>query len=325
VRILVTGATGFIGAALARWLCRRGDAVRALVRATSHTAPLQALGVELFPGDLADGDRLRAAVEGCELVFHLAGAVKALRARDFFPANADGTRRLAEACARASRPPRLIYVSSLAAAGPAGPGRPRREEDDPGPVSAYGLSKLAGEQALRALADRVEASIVRPPVVYGPGDREFVSRLEGMVRRRVVLQAGLGERRYSLVHVEDLCQGLLAVAVRGRRVGPGGSEGIYFLDDGEEHTWTEIARDACAILGRRATNLSVPIFLAVAAAAGAALGSALTRRPSILSFDKLRELRQAAWTCSSERARRELGYLPAFPLEAGLRNALGAG
>jgi nucleoside-diphosphate-sugar epimerase len=317
MRVLVTGASGFIGAALARRLRERGDEVRALVRPTSVTAALEELGVELVRGD-----RLAAAVEGCELVFHLAGAVKALRSRDLFAVNAEGTRRLAEACARAERPPRLVHVSSLAAAGPATAGRPRREEDPPEPVSDYGASKLGGERAVRSVADRLEASIVRPPIVYGPGDRELLPRLAQMARAGVVVQAGLGEKRFSLVHVEDLCQGLLAVAERGRRVGREGSDGIYFLDDGAEHTWADVGRAACAAMGRRAVQLRLPSFVGIAAAAGSALVAAVTGVPSILSFDKLKEMRQAAWTCSSERARRELGYVPRFPLDAGLRDAL---
>jgi dihydroflavonol-4-reductase len=322
MRVLVTGASGFIGTALAQRLRRRGDEVRALVRPTSATAALERLGVELVRADLADPERIRAALEGCELVFHLAGAIKALRRRDFFAVNAGLTRRVAEACARASGRPRLVYVSSLSAAGPATPERPCREEDVPHPVSLYGQSKLAGEQALRELAPRLAACIVRPPIVYGPGDREFVPMLARMARLGLIVQVGRGERRCSLVHVDDLCQGLLAAAERGGRVEPAGSSGIYFLDDGTEHRWEDIGRAACASVGRRAVELRLPMFLGVVAAGPATLAAMLSRKPTMLSFDKLKEVRQAAWTCSSERARRELGYAPDVPLEAGLKQAI---
>jgi len=322
MRVLVTGASGFIGTALTRTLRERGDEVRALVRPTSATATLESLGVDLVRVDLSDVDRIFEALHGCELVFHLAGAVKALRPRDFFPVNAEATRRVAEACARASSPPRLIYLSSLAAGGPASPGRPRREEDAPHPVSLYGESKLAGERAVRELAGRLHASIVRPPIVYGPGDREFVPMVARMARLGLVLQAGQDERRYSVLHVEDLCRGLLAVAERGSRVEPEGSGGIYYLDDGAEHRWEDIGRAACTALGRRAVELRLPMFFAVLAAARGAVAASLSRKPAMLSFDKLKEVRQATWTCSSERARREVGYEPRVPLETGMRQAL---
>jgi len=320
VRILVTGATGFIGGGLARQLVARGDRVRALVRTSSRTRELAQLGVELVHGDVADPASLRGAVEGCEGVVHLAGAVKALSAAELFRANADGTRNVAEACARTGC--RLVYVSSLAAAGPALCGRPRTEEDLPAPVSRYGQSKLAGEEAVRVVSGRAPASIVRPPVVYGPGDKELMPQLLRMARLGVVFRAGFGPKRFSLVHVEDLCRGLVAVLDRGRRVDEEGDAGIYFLDDGTDRSWDEIALAACAAAGRRARVVPLPEAASALAAVGATLVAALTRRPNILSFDKVREMRQAAWTCTSGRARRELGYAPRFGLEEGMADAV---
>ena len=321
VRVLVTGATGFIGAALAEGLVARGDRVRALVRATSRTAALERLGVELARGDVCDPSTLGTAVDGCDVVVHLAGAVKAIRSREFFLANGEGTLHVAEACARAARPPRLVYVSSLAAAGPASGGRPRSEDDPPAPVSRYGESKLAGERAVRALAGQLEACIVRPPIVYGPRDSELMPQLLRMARLGVVVRAG-PEKRYSLVHVSDLCDGIVAVVDRGRSVGRDGSGGTYFLDDGESHSWDEIALAACSAAGRRARVVRVPELTSALLVGGATLVAALTRKASILSFDKLREMREPTWTCTSERARRELGYAPRFPLAEGMANAV---
>jgi len=321
MRVLVTGASGFIGMALTRHLRERGHQVRALVRPTSATVALENMGVELVHGGLANVESIEVAAEGCEVVFHLAGKVKALRPRDFFLVNAEGTYRVAEACARANSHPRLVYVSSIAAAGPAEAGRPVREEDAPQPVSAYGQSKLEGERAVRSFAGCLGASIVRPPIVYGPGDREFVPLLAWMARHGLVVQIGRGGS-YSVVHVDDLCRGLLAVAERGSLVEVEGNAGIYYLDDGAEHRWEDIGWAACAALGRRAVKLRLPMVVAVAAAARATVLGYLTRKPQMLSFDKLKEVRQIAWTCSSDRARHELGYVPSVSLEVGLKQAL---
>ena len=147
-----------------------------------------------------------------------------------------------------------------------------------------------------------------------------------MARLGLVFRAGFGEKRFSLVHVEDLCRGLVAVIDRGARVeaeGQGqGWAGVYFLDDGTDRSWDEIALAACAAVGRRARVVPLPEAVSALAAAGATLVAALTRRPNILSFDKVREMRQAAWTCTSERARRELGYAPRFGLKDGMADAV---
>lgn len=320
MRVLVTGATGFIGGRLAGRLAAAGHQVRALVRDPARAAPLAALGVELAPGDLGDPRSLAAAVDGCALVVHLAGLVKALSAADFFRVNAEGTRALARACAGARPRPRLVLVSSLAAAGPS-PGRPRREEDPPAPVSRYGESKLAGEAAARELAGRLETVVLRPPAVYGPGDRELLPLLFGMARLGVILKAGWGEKRYSVLHVDDLCRAVLAAAERGKAVGRWGPEGTYFLSDGGEYRWEEIGRAAADALPARAVVVPLPELLSSAVAAAASLLSALSRRPAVLGLDKLREMRQPAWTCAIDRAVRELGFEPALPLAEGMRDA----
>ena len=322
MRVLVTGATGFIGGALASLLAARGDRVRALVRSASRTAPLEALDVELARGDVADPASLRAAVEGCQAVVHLAGAVKALRDRDLFQANGEGTRHLVAACVAAPARPRLVYVSSLAAAGPSPSGRPRTEDDPAAPVSRYGESKLAGERAVRLAAGAIAASIVRPPVVYGPGDKELMPQLLRMARLGLVVRAGSQEKKFSVVHVADLCQGILDVLDRGLPVGAAGGEGTYFFEDGADRSWDEIALAACDALGRHARVLALPEVVSTAAAAAASALSALTRRPSVLSLDKLREIRETAWTCSSARARRELGWAPRFALREGMADAV---
>ena len=321
MRVLLTGATGFIGTALAEHLVRRGDAVRALVRQASRTSDLERLGVELARGDVNDPASLPAAVKDCDHVFHLAGAVKALTAEDLFRANAGGTRNVAAACARLARPPVLVYVSSLTAAGPAVAGRPRSEDDPPAPVSMYGESKLAGEEAVRDLSDRIEASIVRPPIVYGPRDKELVPQLMRMARLGVIVRAG-PQKRYSIVHVSDLCEAIVAVAERGRRVRSTGSEGTYFVEDGSLHTWDEIALAACAAFGTRARVIALPEVAGVLVAVGSSVLATLTGTPSILSFDKMKEVRQPAWTCTSERAAREVGYAPRLALAEGMRGAV---
>ena len=151
-KVLVTGATGFIGEHLVAALAARGDAITCLVRNSSHTDSLLAQRARLVLGDVTDGKGLSAAVAGQQVVYHLAGCTRALKSRQFYEVNAQGVTHIARACAEQETPPILVSVSSLAAAGPAIGERPRVESDPPEPVSDYGRSKRSGEQAAESFA-----------------------------------------------------------------------------------------------------------------------------------------------------------------------------
>ncbi|MFI9580656.1 NAD-dependent epimerase/dehydratase family protein [Streptomyces sp. NPDC052236] len=326
MKYLVTGATGFVGLHLVRHLLERGHTVAALVRdqqGPARTPP----AVRVLYGDLATGHGLRAAVDeasGTDCVLHLAGTVMATRPDGYAPVNAHGTRLLCEALAELETPPRLVYCSSLAAAGPSLPGRPRRETDPPRPVSAYGRSKLAGERALHAMADRVPGVIVRPPIVYGPGDTQFLPTVLAMVRGGALLTCGTGPRQYSLIHVDDLCHALLAAAERGATVQRSPSpRGVYHVSDGVHHRYEDIGAAVAAWVGRRPPRIvPVPRGAMMAAAWSAELAARVRDRPSMFARDKIRELCRAAWTCTTEQAARELGFTAAVVWPTGLTDAL---
>ncbi|MGW8374812.1 NAD(P)-dependent oxidoreductase [Streptomyces sp. ODS28] len=341
MRVLVTGATGFVGSHLVRRLAQGGHQVGVLVRDPARLAA-DAPVDRVVRGDVASGAGLAEAVRDVECVFHLAAAVKAPSPAGYEQVNGQGTRRLLGALRHLPASPRLVYCSSLAAAGPSLDGRPRAECAPPAPVSHYGRSKLSGELALRAAAGWLDAVIVRPPIVYGPGDREFVPALRSMVAAGLLLTCGRGPRRYSLVHVGDLCRALHAAGegterLEGTRAGAGAGtgaargdhasagRGVYQVSDGEVHTYEGIGRELAHALGRRAPRtLPVPPALAQAAAwAGESAARALGRT-TMLNRDKLREARQQDWTLAIDRAVRELRFTPLTGLREGLAGVLGA-
>src|SRR5947209_4892788 len=208
--ILVTGGTGFIGAHLVKRLTASGQTVRCLVRRQASPRNLPA-GVETVYGNLITGEGLPDALRGADTVIHLAGVTKALAPADYYAGNALATRNLAGAMAHArdGRRARLVHVSSLAAIGPSLDGEPIDENAEPHPLSHYGKSKLEAEQAVRELAP--DAMIVRPPVVYGPGDKDVFQLLKSISKGLVVHIAG-GERWFSAIYVEDLVEGLITAA-----------------------------------------------------------------------------------------------------------------
>jgi len=321
VRWLITGATGFIGTTLAERLLGRGDEVRALVREPARADELRTMGAQVVRGDVSRPETLADSVPDVDVVVHLAGLVKAVTQEQLFSVNSEGTRSLVEVAARSGRP-KFVLVSSLAAAGPSVPGRPRKETDRPAPVSAYGQSKLAAEQAVRSFASALYASIVRPPIVYGPRDKEFLPSLFKLARTGLVLKSGRGDKRYSIIHVNDLVELVIAVAERGARVDEAGSTGVYFGDDGVEYTWEGLARGALGALGRRGVVVPVPEFVTWMAAGAATATAHLTGRAAILSLDKMMEIREPAWTCTSAKARRDLGWMPRVSFIEGMRDAV---
>lgn len=326
MRVLVTGASGFIGRHLCRLLVRRGHSVLALVRRSSAKAALEEAGVRFAYGDLATGEGLDGAVVEADWVFHLAGLTKARAEAELHEVNARGTERLLAALLRRPPPPKLILCSSLAAAGPARPGRPRREADAAAPISAYGRSKLAGEEVLRRHRAAVPSLIVRPPIVYGPEDHELIPSFVTMLKAGVLLKSGFKRKEYSLVHVADLCDALVAAAERGRPLAPDGgdpSRGVYFVSDGGAYAWDEICRAMARAWGKPGMPvLPLPEWAGYPALAVLQLRALFGGPPPALTLDKLREMAAEAWTCSAERAAQELGFTPAYPLERGLQETL---
>ena len=218
MKAFVTGATGFVGSHLAAALVERGDTVVCLARRPEQAAFIASLGALVAPGALEDGAALSAALSDAEVVYHVAGLTAAPSEQAFLEVNEAGTRRLIEAAHRAApHLQRFVYVSSIAAVGPA-PRGGRLAEDAPcRPVTAYGRSKLAGEAVVRR-SPALPWSIVRPGVVYGPRDRELL-RLFRITRLGFAPVFGLGHQQVSIVHVVDLAEAIVRAALEPRALG----------------------------------------------------------------------------------------------------------
>jgi nucleoside-diphosphate-sugar epimerase len=283
--------------------------------------------VELVSGDLLAPASLDKAARGVEVVYHLAGATLVLRPEDYQSVNVTGTQNLAEACARQLSPPRFIHVSSLAASGPSPNGRPVAEDGEPAPVSAYGRSKLASEQTLRAFAHRLPVTIARPPAVFGPGDRHTLGLLRA-ARCRVMVVPGTKSYPMSWLYVRDLIEALLRAGERGRHLttkdeagNPG--QGVYFVALDERATLVEFATLGARILGaRRVAALHLPCSVCkMLARMNDVLARSLSR-PRLLTSDKMCEALAGPWICAADKARRELGFECQTGLEEGLRLAV---
>lgn len=325
-RVLVTGATGFIGHHLAQHLVERGDQVRCLVRRRPLRVgdPLPS-AVEYAVGDITVRESLDAAVAGIETVYHLAGATLTVHPSTFRLVNSRGTRHLAEACASCSVPPTFVYISSLAAAGPTHH-RPRSEDCPPCPVSEYGRSKLGGERNLRAMAGRLSVTILRPPCVFGPGER-FMLKLLHQVRWGFSMRPGHRVFRLSWIYVADLVEAMVLAAERGCRLLPGAApndeRGVYYVALDTCHTVTGFADLLAEVLDRQKHwDICVPPILCWLGAYVNDCRAQLTGRVFWLNSDKLREALAGSWICDASKAKRELGFVCRTDLMTGLRTTI---
>jgi len=315
MNILVTGATGFIGQQLIPALLSHGWRVRGLARRPDRIPADMAQTVEWVYGDLRSSPIQSEFIEGCDWIFHCAGAIRARRTRDFLLTNYLGTRRLIEALLKSPHPrPAILFLSSLAAAGPSQPHMPKTEDQPCFPVSAYGYSKLAAEALLRHHRLDFTSVILRPGIVYGPGDRETL-RLFRLARHRLTFQPGFQTPFYSLIHVDDLVRMMIRCASIPVAAGE-----IFFAADNETgHPLREIIR--LAALRPEASRLTCPVPLSMIhfTAAIASLVSQTGARPGIFNLDKYREMRCPNWVCNPSKAEAQLGFKTTVGLSAGLR------
>lgn len=308
--VVVTGATGFIGTNLTTALLKRGCQVRAITRSRAGASRASCVGIDVHSGDLADEDFVRSACRDVSHVFHLAGVVAPGSQAEADRVNVTLTGRLAAALARLTRPPVLVHVSSLAAAGPADPRSPKRESDVAEPRSCYGRSKLAAERLLRTFADRLRITVVRPPAVFGAWDRNLLE-FHRAVRWRINPVVISRRFCYSIVHVADLVQGLLAAAEQGARLtgSDDDSAGVYFVADPTPISMPELAAHVAASVGRPApVSLLLPAPLCWTVAGAAEAWGLWSRRRTFFNLDKMREASAGSWVCDPTRARVELGF-----------------
>lgn len=313
-RVLITGANGFVGARLAAELVRRGDEVTCLVRTTSRLDRLKGDGFRLAYGDVTDPASLVAPTAEQDYVFHVAGRIKALRPRQMYEVNEEGTRNVIAACAEQPRPPVVVSVSSLAAAGPSPRGRLRMPEDPLCPVSHYGMSKRRGEMAAEQFADRVPITILRPAIVFGEWDPVSFELFRIPARSRLHTVPGYLPNRFSIIHVDDLVEVMLRAAERGRRLPPPGNrgktpctQGYYFAASPEHPTYYQLGRLVARALGHWVGILPFPTMAVwLVATCGEMIGQ-IRRRPLFLDLDKAREATAGSWACSPQAVLGELG------------------
>ena len=321
--VFVTGSNGFIGSHLIAYLLARGDRVTGLVRHGSDLRSLSPL-FEAYPdqlrlvvGDLRDPDSLGAGLADAELIFHLGAVLLGTSEEEFRETNVDGTRNLLEAVQRLSngRLRRLVYTSSLAAAGPAPTPAPIDETVSPHPVSWYGQTKLGGEDQVRRVSQQgLPTTIVRLAPVYGEREYLLARPTFPVVRMGIMPQIGVPDPVLSFVYVGDVVRGIVAAAESAATVG-----NLYFLADPRPYPSREVLT---AIADGFGSRLRIPIV--VPSQSLLVLGPIaewihlMTGEKPLATRDKAREGQYPYWTCSPELARQTFGWQSEVSLEKGM-------
>ena len=317
--ILVTGGSGFLGSHIIEQLSQSGRSVRALVRRSSDTKFLRSLSnVELIDGAVDDPASLERAVQGVEAVVHSAGLVKARNLEEFMRVNARGTDNLLNACLPiAGSLKRFVQISSITVGGPSDVyGNPVSVDALPRPVTDYGRSKLAAEKSVLSHKDRLKVTVIRPPAIYGPRDREILAFFKS-IKLGVLPLLGSPQSKLSMTFGPDCARACIRAIDADVASGS-----VFAVDDGAVHTMAELISEAESAMGKRAF-LRIPLPRRVVE--GAALMSEsygkLTNRAMMLTRDKCNELFDQ-WVCDGSKAQAELGFTPSVSFSQGVKQTV---
>jgi len=314
VKALVTGATGFIGSHLVDLLLQKNYSVRCLIRKSSNTQWLDGTSAEYVYGDLFNTDALREAVNGVHYVYHAAGLTKAKTKEEYYLGNVTGTKNVLDAVVTCNPSiTRFIHISSQAAVGPSESKRPITEETAPHPLTTYGKSKWMAEEECLKVAHSIPITIVRPPAVYGPRDKDILEFFKTM-NKGLQPVVGFEEKYVSLIHVSDLVRGFVMAAEHANTVGQ-----TYFITSKDVYGWKEIGEITRKVMNRRVLRLRIPEFGVFIVAAFAEFFSAFSLQPALINFEKARDMVQDYWTCDASKAKRDFGFEQEISLEEGIR------
>ncbi len=317
MKALVTGSTGFIGSHLVDKLIARDYKVSCLIRKSTKLEYINGLPVELVNADYGDIDSLRPAVEGMDYVFHIGGVTKAKDKREYFLANHQTTKNLLAAVQKYNPGiKRFVLASSLTAVGP-GAGTEPVDEDAPyHPITTYGKSKMEAEKECLANMPSMPITIIRPPAVYGPRDKDIFEFFNS-VNKHFIPLSGFGRKVLSFVHAYDLVDGIITAAEHPKAAGQ-----VYFITNEDVFDWGMLGDIAKRELNTWAIKAKIPHFGLYTVAGISELVARVRNKAALINIEKARDGVQSNWLCSPKKALNELGFKTRLSLEEGVANTI---
>ena len=321
-RVLITGASGFIGSFIVEEALQRGMEVWAAVRKSSSREWLQDDRIHFIELNLSSEDDLKSQLKDhvFDYVVHAAGVTKCLKKEQFYQVNTEGTRHLVYALLSLQMPiKRFVYLSSLSIFGAIReqlPYLPIREDDEPQPNTEYGKSKLAAEDILEAVTDKLPYVILRPTGVYGPREKDYFLMVKS-IQSHTDFSVGFKRQDITFVYVKDVVQAVFLAMEHGK------SGRCYFLSDGQVYQSSTFSDLIIRELGNPwCLRIKAPIWvLRIVTFFGEQVGR-ITGKISALNNDKYHILKQRNWQCDIQPAIDELGYQPQYQLERGVKETV---
>jgi len=317
--VLVTGANGFVGSNLVDYLADQDVYVKCLVH---HKDQLQWINnlpgkVEIIVGDIVDINSLKDAVQGVDVIFHLAGVIKSLQKRDFFNINVQGTENLLKATIKYnSNLKRFLYMSSQSASGPSCNGDTVTENNSCYPVSEYGRSKMEAEKVVLSYNNIIPVTIVRPSTVYGPRDRELLFIFD-LINRGIKPFIGVHQRFLNFCYIDDLVKATILASMDKQSIGQ-----TYFIHSDEKHSLNQFIEVIAHSFNKRVIQLPVPFFLIKLYFLYNEFYALIRRDEKVFTRDKYNELKQYNWVCSVDKAKKEIGFSPDYCLTRGISKSI---
>ena len=322
MKILVTGASGFIGSFIVEEALKRGFETWAAVRKSSSRAFLQDARIHFIELNFASEEQLKEQLRDHQFdyVVHAAGVTKCLHKEDFFRINTEGTKNLVRALMALKMPlRRFVYISSLSIMGAIREEQPYteiRESDEAKPNTAYGLSKLEAEQWLDTVSEKFPYVILRPTGVYGPRERDYFM-IAKSIKSHTDFAVGFKQQDITFVYVTDVVQAVFLALEKGQ------TGRRYFLSDGEVYQSSTFSDLIHLELGKPWwIRITAPLWLLRIITFCGEYIAHLTGKVTALNNDKYNIMRQRNWRCDIEPARKELGYEPQVKLEEGVRRSV---
>jgi nucleoside-diphosphate-sugar epimerase len=315
--ILLTGASGFIGGFVAELLTEQNLEVTCLVRKTSSRRWLEGLSLNFFVGSLSVPASYESVLNKCDYVIHLAGVTKTLNRDEFYQGNVLNTKNLLDSIVKLKRPiKRFLLVSSQAAVG-SSPTRQAIDETHPcHPITSYGRSKYESERVVAEYRDKVPITILRPPAVYGPRDRDVLNLFKS-IKLGINLMVGKTDQLVSIVYVKDLARGIVQATFSENSVGK-----TYFICEEKAYHWSHVVKLIADQMNKKFITIKLPLPVARLIAFFMEMSAKITRGKTILNREKMLEINEPYWVISPHKARQDFNYSTQYPLYQGIENTL---
>lgn len=314
MKAFITGGTGFIGSHLIDFLLDKGIEIYALVRDLNDLKWLKGLNINLLEGDLFSIPAIPADID---TIFHVAGFTKASKSADYYTVNQQGTASLFQSLqSQQILPKKVIYLSSIAAAGPSLDKKPVKEDDAPHPTTPYGKSKLMGEWEALNFKEVYPIVIVRAGAVFGPRDRDFLHYLN-LIKKGILPSLSSQQRLLSLCYIKDLLQALDLCSQKELESGE-----IINVADPRPYSWDEFGIAAGKAMGKTLKRVRIPHSILYLGALISEIGGKVRSKPNIFDRDKYREMKETAWIADVRKAIEKLSFSPQYSLQEALQETI---